>query len=76
MRLSPAAGRHKVSVNHYELYFDEQAGEPRTTMVYAVEDDGQMRLVAASDWGPFDTQLEIAQWAWRWLTIDIARTKL
>ena len=33
--------------------------------LYGIEDDGQVVFVDSYEQGPFDTSLEVAQWAWR-----------
>lgn len=42
-----------------------------TYVLTGIEDDGQLRHVASFEQGPFDTALEVAQWAWRALAREV-----
>lgn len=36
-----------------------------------IESDGQYGIVATFEQGPFDTALEVAQWAWKALAVRV-----
>jgi len=48
----------------FELHIESDGGVRRTGL-YARIDGGQLSLLESWEWGPFDTSLEISQWAWR-----------
>ena len=48
-----------------ELQWERGLDEITTYYLYEVEPSGQRSLVSYMDQGPFDTALEVAQWAWR-----------
>jgi hypothetical protein len=37
----------------------------------AIESDGQHRFIGSFEQGPFDTALEVAQWAWRTMAKEL-----
>lgn len=48
-----------------ELHWETQLDGTVTYQLYEVESTGQRALISVAAQGPFDTALEIAQWAWR-----------
>jgi hypothetical protein len=57
----------------WELHL-ERDGDERTSTLYRIDDERQLQLVASERWGPFDTQADVAQWVWKWLTRTLHRT--
>lgn len=45
-------------------------GDTLYTLV-AIEPTGQLRLLGTFEQGPFDTALEVAQWAWKLLAKEV-----
>ena len=64
--MKPCPTRHG-SIELFELHIDDTAQPIRYTVI-AVHEDGQRSLTGQRERGPFDTDLEVAQWAWRTLT--------
>lgn len=52
----------------FELHLDEETPYTRSAALYRRDEHGQLALCDSHLIGPFDTHLEIAQWAWRALT--------
>jgi hypothetical protein len=63
--------RSATTVTTLELqWFTDEHG----TVLYAIyrlDQDGQLHLVATFDQGPFDTALEVAQWAVKAISSEV-----
>lgn len=55
-----------------EMHFSTERDGIRTVTLYRYEEDGQCALIASDEFGPFCTALEVAQWAWRYITLALA----
>lgn len=44
----------------------------RTYLLVGMHNDGQTKILGDLEQGPFDTDLEAAQWAWRVITRTLA----
>jgi hypothetical protein len=42
--------------------------------VFTIEPTGQLAFLGSFDRGPFDTALEVAQWAWRLIAREVPPT--
>lgn len=51
-------------IDHFQLFWEEDGGEHCFVLTGEL-DDGQMTILGTFNQGPFDTRLEVAQWAWR-----------
>jgi hypothetical protein len=49
----------------FELQWDSDQCDRRRYAIYSHLASGQLRLESTYEQGPFDTALEVAQWAWR-----------
>ena len=55
--------RSGVVVERLELHWSTHQYGDVLYALYAVDSDGQLELVGKFEQGPFDTALEVAQWA-------------
>lgn len=51
----------------FRVTLDDEGGE-RFIAITGEHDNGQLTLIGTFSPGPFDTNLEIAQWVWRSIT--------
>lgn len=56
----------------YEVHLEKEHGDIEGVTVYALDEGRQMRVVNARLFGPFATPLDVSQWVWRTLTLDLA----
>lgn len=49
----------------FEVHVEGPPDAIREVTIYSVGEHGQLGLVAAEQFGPFDTSLEVSQWVWR-----------
>jgi hypothetical protein len=48
-----------------ELVWETDPAGTTWYQLYGRTDEGQLYLISTFDQGPFDTALDVAQWAWR-----------
>lgn len=54
-----------------QLVWDTGLNGVVTYKAFRIEESGQYSLLSFMDQGPFDTALEVAQWAWRVISKEV-----
>jgi len=63
-----------ITEGHYVLDWQRREHHQLTIQLYAVEDDGQIRLVEAIEQAPFESDGQVLRSMYRQLLIDLARS--
>jgi hypothetical protein len=56
----------------FEVDVQVENGGCRSVTVFGFNEAGQGVLVGGTEFGPFDTDLEVSQWVWRTVTRHLA----
>ena len=59
----------------FTLDVEGTKGNVRRTTLFSTQEWGdwdQIVLVAAEEWGPFDTDTDISRWVWKWVARALA----
>jgi hypothetical protein len=60
-------------IHEYRVHVTRMRGETTAVVIYRELESGEVMLVGAEVFGPFETDLEVSQWVWRQLTLDAKR---
>lgn len=63
--------RH-TKAGEFRLHWQEDPGDGRWFQMYGVhQESGQLFLISTFHQGPFDTALDVAQWAWKAIAREV-----